>query len=585
MEANLPILTTGPESGSSPADIDAELLRRAHFHLEQRHLVVDYYRIRRRIAYPLPVRDVPRMSHQVGNIKDYPWSTWLIWTLEDRIQALGWAHHLCGLERARAAVEADLLATAHWRSFHDTQSLDLLLAHSARTLATAYREWSWLDESVREGIAAALHRIVSEHSPFISAQWGRHSGPESILRDPQPKSFIHNIPVLGALGVSLAAHALGDERAIQEIDGHIHLIARTLLHARDLGHSEGLGYDGHVLDFLVDWFECLSPAASQPYLDHPQFERLLGETYLASAPGDVLQIAPLSDVEPKEMRLHAVAQLKALHFRPTPARDWYCRQLQPHSIPTVGLPVYRAHLTQPEPGPSFSSPVTGVLDAHYLRVQRTGWTCEDLAVATAVSNSPFGHIHCNNGTFVIGTAGQWLLTAPGYQQYLRTSERDFTLGLTSHNTPIINGKAPEEKAVRIILEDHFGIGSRLELDLTACYPAALNVTSVIRRITLVSDHSVEVEDQVSGPNIESLEYYWHGHPEAAWCIEEDAAVIHLNGRSLRLSSPQASMKSSDLYRLKGSRGQLTLHVTLAPLSKVQWMFGLEGTSKHPQPSQ
>ena len=38
--------------------IESEIRRRAEHYLPLTHLFVDYYRIRRRLAYPLPVREL-----------------------------------------------------------------------------------------------------------------------------------------------------------------------------------------------------------------------------------------------------------------------------------------------------------------------------------------------------------------------------------------------------------------------------------------------------------------------------------------------------------------------------------------------
>ena len=44
-----------PRSGVDKGRVEAEVRRRARRHLAQRRLVVDYYRIGRRLAYPLPL--------------------------------------------------------------------------------------------------------------------------------------------------------------------------------------------------------------------------------------------------------------------------------------------------------------------------------------------------------------------------------------------------------------------------------------------------------------------------------------------------------------------------------------------------
>ena len=50
-----------------------------------------------------------------------------------------------------------------------------------------------------------------------------------------------------------------------------------------------------------------------------------------------------------------------------------------------------------------------------------------------------GHLQCDTGSLVVGTRGRWVVSDPGYQQYMQKQERVFTLGVSSHNAPVING--------------------------------------------------------------------------------------------------------------------------------------------------
>jgi hypothetical protein len=86
-------LDRGPTSERSldREKIEAEIRCRAEQQVAQRRLVVDYYRIRRRLAYPLPVKSLWIPTVPVPTIPAYPWSIWMLWQLEERVNALGWA--------------------------------------------------------------------------------------------------------------------------------------------------------------------------------------------------------------------------------------------------------------------------------------------------------------------------------------------------------------------------------------------------------------------------------------------------------------------------------------------------------------
>jgi hypothetical protein len=64
----------------SRQQVASEIQRRAELYLSQRRLVVDYYRIRVRLAYPLPVRSHHLPSVPVPSISGYPWSIWMLWS-------------------------------------------------------------------------------------------------------------------------------------------------------------------------------------------------------------------------------------------------------------------------------------------------------------------------------------------------------------------------------------------------------------------------------------------------------------------------------------------------------------------------
>src|SRR5690348_4313668 len=71
--------------------IEQEIRRRADGYAAQHYLVVDYYRIRRKLAFPLPVRDLSIRSVPVPSVPGYPWATWMMWELEERDNSLALA--------------------------------------------------------------------------------------------------------------------------------------------------------------------------------------------------------------------------------------------------------------------------------------------------------------------------------------------------------------------------------------------------------------------------------------------------------------------------------------------------------------
>jgi hypothetical protein len=560
-----------------------ELQRRAQHYLSQNFLVVDYYRIRRRLAYPLPIRELHIPEIPVPGIANYPWATWMLWALEERIHALGWAAQLLQNEAAKNAAAIDLWNLAQWPRYRQYDALDLSLGHAARILANAHRQWTWIEDDLRIAIAAALQRIVEDAGPLLQESLGEYSGVEEILALPEPHTVLPNIRIIGATGVAMAANAINATKQIT-FNRTLQNAVTALLELRERGFSQGVSYDGYVLDFLLDWLQFL-PAEQQNFLlDHPQFARYLDESLLQSTPGDAAQVAELGDVESAQMPFHISAQAKAQRLRPDKTRAWYLSQCRADALRTNALAVI--HSLDSQLQIQAVTPEAKAANAHCALTLRSGWESRDAAVVIAASNSPMSHIHSNSGTLSIGTNGSWLIGAPGYQQYLPNSEREFTLGIASRNTPVINGFAPVHKAMQISSLETNGTTQIAEIDLTNCYSEELSLPSVQRRVQLIENQLVVVEDSISGENLSSLAYYWHGHPEAAWWIEGGWARLHHNGSTLWIGSPQIQISERDLQRLRGSRGQLTLAVQASPAPiprTIRWYFLL--SEARPQDSE
>ena len=175
------------------------------------------------------------------------------------------------------------------------------------------------------------------------------------------------------------------------------------------------------------------------------------------------------------MPFHLSAQAKLLSIRPDPARSWLLARSPLELLRSDALAaLHRA------PGTAVAAaPRPGALDAHYAAVLRSGWDAEDLAVAVSCSTSPMGHLQSDSGTLVLGTRGHWLIADPGYQQYAPGDERDFTLGPTAHNAPVVNGQAVAQKRPRrLALEEPDPNLRRLAIDLTACYPATAEIRAL-----------------------------------------------------------------------------------------------------------
>ena len=546
--------------------IEAEMRRRANWQLEQTRLVVDYYRIGRQIAYPLPLSELAIPEVRVPSIAVYPWATWLLWTLEERIVCLGWAAEWFGDEKARQAASADLTALAQWPTYRQYTSPDLSSAHAGRILWTAATRWRWQSDALRRSLRDACLRHVQAVLPASDKLYASVRTKEDVLGRDGPRVPLHNIPLIGTLGAALTAAAVGHSSAAL-LNARLQALFGAVLDQRAKGFGEGVAYDGYVLDFVADWLATLPEAARAAVLDHPSLNQYLEQSYMLGAPGAAEQVAELSDVEPREMPFHLSAQAKLQQLRPNAMRSWLLGRCPLEALRGDAL----AALGTLPSTPAGKPPAAGALDAHYAAVLRSGWEAEDLAVAISCSNSSMGHIQCDSGTLVIGTRGHWLVADPGYQQYVAGDEREFTVGPRAHNAPLINQQGPKQKRPRRIVLENIGSNiHRVAIDLTACYPPAASLKSLVQHVWLSGKDLVVVADQVAADKRPPATYHWHGAPAAAWWFEAGWALIALDAARLWLTCSQRPPSGADLQRLPGSRGQLSLVSTIEAAGPVVW---------------
>lgn len=542
-----------------------EILRRGMVYRREASVVVDYYRIRQKLFFPLPVEDFPEVLSTVRGIPNYPYAIWLLWQLEERIFTMGWAAEWDG---RIAEVQRDLEALIRWKRFRQLPIPDLCSAHIAKILASSLT-WRWLPSVLRRDIRAALRRVVDDGFPLLRPL-PANSVPELIERGVR----FPNIPTIGAMGLALAA-TQGNHPAASEAAEHAGLLAELWLEWGVRGHGEGVSYDGYTCDFLMDFtVQCPAPMRRK-LLSHPRIREVLQEIRLLGAPGRPENLALLGDVEPGEMRFHYsfaakfLARVESGDGFPFPAQP--ARHLRADALPHL-----RKNRTR-------TRPALGVHDAHYAVVLQPG---RRVKAAVSWSNSQMGHMQPDYGSVVAGAGGNWLLDDPGYRQYLPTAEREFTLGARAHNHPVINGCAPSsapEHRSYDVLQARAGAGIRLDLSSTYANWQG----TCVREIRMDPHGRMTIEDHIPSGNVRRVDYHWHGHPSAAWHISDGWACL-LGGKDsrIRFTCEGQPLQPQDLHRLRGSRGHLSIVKTLRfsrprKSLRIRWLFEITSAGDPP----
>jgi hypothetical protein len=531
-------------------EIDAVVKERTATALNAKRLVVDYYRIRRKLAWPLPVRGIETPQYPVRGHIGYPWATWMLWALEERIAVLGFAGSRFDDVEAQVVAERELVTLADWDRFDQYRYPDLAFGHSMRTLVSASSSMPWFTPQTDSTIRNALARCVDTHLPWIHERMRR---PMPERPEGECESHLANIPVIGTLGLAMAARA-AEHPDVDKIDAHATQLIEATLDMRAFFRTEGVSYDGYVLDFVADWLAGLDTDSADRLLNRPEIDDILGQSPALACPGNAMALAPIGDVEPLEMPFHASAHAKLSTIRPRdPSLAWLA-QCPLEWIRTDGLAAI-ADITDSGDLSIMHAPIR---ELKYATVLSSGTESTDTAVVASTPRVELGHLQSDAGSIVIGTNGRWLIDDPGYQQYLKTSEREFTMGTGAHNHPIVDGVSPKHKAANTLGNTFEGDVRRTLVDLTRCYGFENSETTVRRTVWLAGSDTVVVADEIGGAKSDIATYHWHGHPDAAWWVEDATAVVAMEADEVSIRCLNADIGVTNVDRLPGSRGQLSV---------------------------
>ncbi len=547
--------------------------QRAAGYADDQVLVADFYRIHRKLAYPLPVTEIYHPDFNVTGISGYPWEIWMTWDLEQRVFSLGWAAQWTADERYRELVRRDLTALAAWPRYDARRRPHLAGAHAARLMVSAYRNWDWLGEDLRRGIEQGLRRFVDSDPEWLGDGRLELDSAEKVLD--VGGRLLNNIPTIAIIGRSMAAR-ICDHPLRDKLERHAEALIMAQLKLRGTGYTEAVGYDGYILDFVADWLPGARKEFRAELLASSELALMLEQSWIIAAPGNLLNVAPLNDVEPREMPFHASAHAKLAALGRLNSREsWYLQKIPLEWLRSDAL----AALAGVDlPGTAEAPPAGGAVEGLYALTTRSGWGAGDLAVVMSASEASVGHIQHDNGTILIGAGGDWLIDDPGYQQYVPGLEREFTLGPTAHNYPVIgeNGVQTANRVKRLEDEVRGGLLC-MAVDISAGYDSCAGVSKVVRKIWQAGDSLVVVVDliQFEDGGGREINYHWQANPAAALWLQGGSVRIALEGESLWVTSAGRSLDGQMIKRLPGTRGQITIGQSIPADQSgkiIWWLF-------------
>ena len=532
---------------SKPYSADAYrkvLFERINYEKEQKRLVVNSYRVHRAISYPLPVVDFPALEYRGGGYDGYGYSIYLSWRLRERWDTLHAAVETYDDKTALTILTKEIRLLASWPQFSEQTQLDHLLplGHYAICFAKFLRLRTCPQED-KEVIESGARRLLNEFlMPAVTEKLSSAITPD--------RAGLHNILNIALVGAAALASVLGEGIA-ETIWDKVYEVITVLNAARfdaEKPFSEGPCYDSFFLVHLTA-AAVLAEQQEKFLIFEPLFASMVTDFITMSLPGRADFFAPHGDVEPQMQ----FSQICAMHYA-----LWYPDKADnavaylSHIPPTRMLPDVLCFIansqinTIPLNGPALHVNPAAI-------AMRSGYNICDTLCGISFGHCMMGHLHYDAGSITISKNGRLYITDPGYQQYYDDNhERDFTVGLTAHNVPVIDGCAQTLRGAFMVSYEN----NRVLLDISACY--GYETGSVLREINF-GKTLVTVSDSFSGLKAAMIEYHFHlGTNTAASLCKTGTVSVHAEGEGLYIQGETKGVplpfSPVDMLRHPGSRG-------------------------------
>lgn len=536
-------------------DLKKAILARATVEKQRHELDVYYYRIGYTIAYPLPMSQRPTRVRLPAGIAQmtYPWLTWMSWDLEERWRILETAWRRFRDREAGALLQRELAALDGWDHFYElNDQVSLVTSHLAASLALALSDPSgWDPDTLSQTRAAAEKLIERDVWPWFQKNWD--------IKQWTPQQ-LGNIPLIAlARGAELARVIRSPRQEALDQRMREALQAWRQFRLGEVPHTEGVAYDGYLMDSLTGWLARLPDRAGLLQENREALRTLATQAMDLTLPGRADLQAPLGDVEP-EMTHWATVLLRLAAWYEWNDAGWLLRRIPLNRLRAEAWSV--ALETKDSLERKAAPPRAGLREHPNAVTLRTGWDRDDLLAVLGFSRGKMGHLHPDVGQVTLGWQGRFWITDPGYQQYRPGEERAYTLGLQAHNAPVINGVPQTRRAGRLLLLETNRLGwLQVRMELSRCFTNLAAGASVEREVWLIPDggRAVAVRDTFGalGTNAE-VTTSWQGGTHLAWAFRDGWARLSNGKQALWVGTCPGTLDAQCLDRHPGSRGPLTL---------------------------
>ncbi|WP_054955599.1 heparinase II/III domain-containing protein [Paenibacillus dakarensis] len=314
----------------------------------------------------------------------------------------------------------------------------------------AFGKWYEFDERGAEGNLSNAHLLIGMASAYDAIYSLLSNDERRLIRQAilekglQPlaqdigSTDMHNIVAAKQVAMIYGAAAIMDEVpfAVKYLNAGLAYLHRYLDRKIVSGETEGLLYDN--VSARHAWMASdlyLRISGDDSYVQHPYLREELPERFFRlMAPGEDSSFPNLSDSFPK-LDIAYLMAMTATHYG-HPAAVWY---LQKHAPLHDALLLYlRKEILPKSPAELYGKHASAAFGNIGWAALRSGWSDKDHLLCFTASSSAKDHNHRDQNNLVINSCGEWLLTNPGYQDYVPGPKADYTTGTVGHNSLLVN---------------------------------------------------------------------------------------------------------------------------------------------------
>ena len=402
-------------------------LELAESFVDEKEFKVRYPSCSVQLTIPLPLTQLEPVGDPPGYI-DYPFWTMYSRAVEERIRVLTFAYGMTSEKRFAEKVKEYLIALSSFTKWFEfpLRGAEGNLSNAHFTLGAAIGYDAiihFLSDSEKNTIKQAIltkglqpFRIdfnnYDSHNIIASKQVAMLIGSLAILDSDckdEVEPFIFN-------SCTYISNYLDSRMKDPDIEGllYLNVAARHILMAVDTYHRS----TGNV-----------------EFLQHPYFRFLPDLFMYFLGTGGKVSFVNFSD----SFYSLDISYLMAILASKNQNRvaSWYVHKFSESHLETL---LHANNLPKPlEPEMHYENRCSNIFSTIGWASLRSGWKDHDHLLAFNASQSAKDHNHFDQNNFVLHVAGEWLISNPGYQDYVEGPRRDFTIGTIGHNSMLVNG--------------------------------------------------------------------------------------------------------------------------------------------------